>query len=53
MTKIRYGVCDKCNLITYSKTLTSTAGVTESISYRVDKTHECNKEEDEIKLEVR
>ncbi len=57
MTKTRYGVCDKCNLITYKKELTSTAGVTESISYRIDKTHDCSKEENEnnteVKLEVK
>ena len=55
MTKLRYGVCDKCNQITYTKELTSTAGVTESVSYRIDKTCECKDDENntEVKLEVK
>ncbi len=52
MTKIRYGVCDKCNQITYKKELTSTAGETESKSYRIDKTHECNPDGTENNTEV-
>lgn len=55
MTKTRFGVCPKCNQITYKKVLTSTADVVESISYRIDKTHECSKVENntETKLEVK
>ena len=55
MTVTRYGVCPKCNLITYKKEVTMTAGVTESISYRTDKSHKCPDNEDDVNknLEIR
>ena len=49
MTVTRYGVCPSCNLITYKKELTVTAGVTESISYRIDKNHKCSDEDENKK----
>lgn len=49
MTVTRYGVCPRCNLITYKKELTAVAGVTESISYRVDKSCKCTEEDENNK----
>ncbi|KKN73940.1 hypothetical protein LCGC14_0395050 [marine sediment metagenome] len=45
MTVTRYGVCPRCNLITYKKELTSVAETVESISYLVDKSCKCTSED--------